>query len=157
MGVALLLPLAALAQARGLQGELAQCAAIADIGARVACYDALARAETQKLPAAPEMPKAAAVAPRPVVAPPAVPPPVRAERDAQPEADVVSTVTSVKEILPNRLRIVLASGQVWQQSVARSFFLRTGDSVRITASGWGRGYRLAVEGHADYIQVMPAQ
>lgn len=142
----LLLPLGALAQADDLQAELNKCASIGDIKARVACYDGLARPTTDK---------PSASAPAPVRLAPA--PALAAAPVEKPAESLVSKVTSVREVQPNKLQITLENGQVWQQTVGKSFLLRPEDTVRIAGSGWGRSFRLTIEGHPGFIQVSRVQ
>ena len=127
---ALLLPLAALAQPADLQLELGKCAAVADVTTRVACYDMLARPRQDK---------------------PGI------ESSGSRDEALLAKVTVIKQVQPNKLRITLANGQVWQQTVGKAFFIRTNDTVRIAASGWGRSYRLEVDGHPGFIQVSRLQ
>lgn len=141
---ALLLPLAAVAQTDTLRQELEKCSTIADVTARVTCYDALSR---------PEPAKARVTAPAPPKADTFGQPKARVESNDKGEEALLSTVASFKELQPNKLQITLANGQVWQQMVGKSFFLRTNDTVRIVGTGWGRSYRLAVDGRPDFIQV----
>lgn len=144
LAVAMALPLHALAQTGTIQLELARCAAIADINARVACYDALANTrQNQPQSAVPAVPRTQ----------------VPEEAQAKPVADarnaqtLLARVTQLREVQPGKMRITLANGQVWQQTVAKAFFIRTNDTVRIDSSGWGRSFRLTIDGHPEYIQV----
>lgn len=144
----LLLPLVASAQADTLRQELVRCAGIADITARVACYDALARPEQDKPPAGTAQAAAMAPATRPA------PTPTPANRS---DAALMSRVTALKEIQRDKLQISLENGQVWQQTVGKPFLLRANDTVRIAGTGWGRSFRLEVDGHPGYIQVSRVQ
>jgi hypothetical protein len=146
-------PRATLAQTDNLRLELARCADVTDINARVACYDGLAHPQQGKPPSS-QAPRAKAAA-EPTAA--------RIENFGQPQARLVpdkkgdaallEKVASIKELPAEKLQITLANGQVWQQTVGKAFFINVGDNVRIESSGWGRSFRLAVEGHPDYIQV----
>jgi len=144
----LILPLTALAEADTLRQELGQCAAISEIPARVACYDALAR-PAQDLPRT--RPPAATRAEEP------------GQRESKPESRgtreeaLLSRVTSFKEVQPDKLQITLENGQVWQQTVGKAFLLRVNDTVRIAGSGWGRSFRLTIDGHPAFIQVSRLQ
>jgi len=70
---------------------------------------------------------------------------------------LVDTVTALKRVEPTKWLITLASGQVWRQTVGKTFMIREGETVRITASGWGNSFRLSVEGRSSFIQVSRAQ
>ena len=146
-------PLMAAAQTEALRRELGRCAAVADVNARVACYDGLAR-EQQGKPLSPQPPRAV-LAPEPVVAKreSAGQPQATGPSDAPGDTDVVDKIASFTEIQPNRLQITLGNGQVWQQTVGKAFFIRKEDSVRISPSSWGHSFRLTVDGHPDFIQV----
>ena len=146
---AVLLPLAAVSQSDKLQLDLNRCAAIADINSRVACYDGLARPQPEKPQG--KAPQAA------VGAATSGPPQARSEPREQREEAILEKVTSLKEVEPDKLRITLANGQVWQQTVGKAFLIRTNDTVRIAASSWGRSFRLTVDGHPEYIQVTRLQ
>jgi hypothetical protein len=132
-------PLTALAQAEDLRHELGRCAAITEINARVACYDGLAHEQQSKPPAA----KRESI----------VQPPAALRSEGRGDQDVLGKVMSFKEVQPNKLQITLGSGQVWQQTVSKAFFIRVDDSVRLSATGWGQSFRLSVDGHPDFIQV----
>ena len=144
---------ATMAQTDTLRLELARCADVADVTARVACYDGLAHPQQSKPPSS-EAPRAKA---------PAEPVAARIENFGQPQARLVpdkkgdvallERVASIRELPAEKLQITLANGQVWQQTVGKSFFIGVGDTVRIASSGWGRSFRLAVDGHPDFIQV----
>jgi hypothetical protein len=145
---------AAMAQVEKLQLDLRKCAVITDINTRVACYDELAQSQESKPLTVRAQPEKKPVAP--AVA--------KIETFGQPTAKLVPVegkdavalldkVSSIKELRSDKLQITLANGQVWQQTVGKTFFIRVGDTVRIAHSGWGRSFRLAVDGHADYIQV----
>ena len=71
----------------------------------------------------------------------------------QGEAELIDTVASVSQIDSAKVRITLTSGQVWGQTVGKRFLLREGDSVRIRPSGWGKDFRLYIDGKKTYIQV----
>jgi len=121
-----ILPLAATARADSLRAELGRCASIPDVATRVACYDRMTREPEAKRK----------------------PEPAERADEAQ-----VAKVASVAEAQPNKLLITLANGEVWQQTVAKAFLIRADDTVRIAGSGWGRSFRLAIDGHPGFIQV----
>jgi hypothetical protein len=139
------LPGAVLAQADRTQ--LAACYAIADVNARVACYDRLARpAQVSGSAAQSQVPELA-----------------RADSFGQQQARIeveeeqetlLATVVAISEVEPNKLQITLSNGQVWKQSVGKNFMLRKDDAVRITQSSWGSSFRLEKDGKPGYIQVL---
>jgi hypothetical protein len=131
---ALLFPFCAQARADTIQHELGQCAAVTDINVRVACYDNVAHSQPGKAQAK-----------------------ARPESRDNGEAPILAKVTLLEEIQPNKLRITLTNGQVWQQTIGKAFFIRANDAVRITGSSWGRSSRLAIDGHPGYIQVSRLQ
>ena len=72
------------------------------------------------------------------------------------EKDLVelhSTISELKEYVPNRYLITLENGQVWRQMVGEKYELRVGHNVRIYPSRWGKSFRLSVEGFKGFIQV----
>lgn len=178
---ALLLSLSALAQTDQLQLELGKCAGIADINARVACYDKLvrplqSRPETSQTPTANKVESATpaktavAAAPAPQTAPAATtvaPAPAesatsrmeqfgkqaRLESNSKGDESLVGKVSMIKEVELNKIQITLANGQVWQQMIGKSFLLNVNDTVRISPSGWGSSFRLEIDGKPGYIQV----
>jgi len=178
-----LLPLATQAQNDSLQLELGKCSAIADINQRVACYDKLAKpeADTRQTKAAAAQDTTAKTA-TPAATASSQPPPAAAKTDATEPAEsqlsrmekfgkkiaakiftdtatgedvLVDKVVTLKELTPNKLQITLSNGQVWQQTIAKTFLLRENDSVRISPSGWGSSFRLEIDGKPGpgYIQV----
>lgn len=171
---AVLLSPFALAQAD--KSQLAACFAIAENNARLACYDTLARpgqaaaATVSPTPAQPTAPTAApsvqaasvtSAAPAAIAkAAPAAPELAPKEsfgkqvpRSEQVEEVLVDKVAAIKEVEPKKMQITLANGQVWKQSIGKSFMLRPNDTVRITGSPWGDSFRLEKDGKPGYIQV----
>jgi hypothetical protein len=182
-----LLPPLALGQAQSqIQTSLRECSAISDNSIRVACYDALARQQglpgSETVIAAP----AAEPAPAPVVVRPtqdvAVPAPAatpatqpapprtqadqnvtsfgqqaRVESNPEGENVLVDTVTNVRQVEPTKVQITLESGQVWRQTIGKTFLIRKGDSVRISGTNWGSDYRMTVAGRPGFIQVSRVQ
>jgi hypothetical protein len=156
-----------------LRTALRECAAITNINIRVACYDALAD-EQDVAPAAAASPPGVQ-APEQVQVPQQVQSPAASiPRQAAPVADdfgleaeveppaaekesLVDTVSSVTRVEPTKVQVTLANGQVWRQMVGKTFVIRAGDTVRISSTGWGEAYRLAVEGRAAFIQVKRLQ
>jgi len=148
LACAVLLPLAAFAQADPLRVELARCATITEVPSRVACYDALARPTESRSPGK---------APEPVSSESFGQPKRKPEPSEKRDESLLAKVTDVREVQPNKLQITLANGQVWQQTVGKAFLIRANDTVRIASSGWGRSFRLEVDGHPGYIQVSRLQ
>lgn len=62
------------------------------------------------------------------------------------------TITALEK-RNNLLVVTLASGQVWQQQVARRLNLREGDEITIYQAGIGNGYRLATARLSGFIRV----
>lgn len=151
----LLLPLGASAQVDTLRQELGRCAGMTEITARVACYDALARPQMDKLRV--ENAPAAATVPAAALSPTPAPLKARPESVERSDEALMSRVAALKEIQRDKLQITLENGQVWQQTVAKPFLLRANDTVRIAGTGWGRSFRLEVDGHPGYIQVSRVQ
>lgn len=147
--IACLLPVGLAAQTPALPDALRQCLAVVDDPARLACYDSLARTRT----AAPARQDAAL--------------PDRVESFGQPAAQVVSSddstetlidiVSEARRLEPTRWLLTLQSGQVWRQTVGKSYLIRPGDQVRISSSSWGSDFRLSVDGRRGYIQVSRVQ
>jgi hypothetical protein len=150
--VLLLLQAAPATQARSLPERLRECAGIAEAGARLACYDALA-IETPG-PAAP--PAAAferdgatpasaapAVAASAAAAGPKVTPEQAFGREQalftqsvsgeQAVREISATITTVRATKDGRFSFELDNGQLWVQTEAptQQFALRPGDAVTI--------------------------
>jgi hypothetical protein len=159
-----------------LQTGLAKCYAIADISTRVACYDNLARPKQDASSAVSQTPAVKAVEPVTTMnaAEPAIaaktPAPARAEPEASKiekfgqqsakieanakgEEALIGKVASFKEVESNKLQITLTNGQVWKQTIGKSFLLHENDTVRISPSSWGSSYRLEKDGKPGFIQV----
>lgn len=151
----MILPLVASAQTDTLRQELGKCALIARLTARVACYDALARPPQDM--ARVETAPAAAPAPTTQLAPTPASQKARSETTERRDESLTSKVIALKEIQRDKLQITLENGEVWQQTVGKPFLLRANDTVRIAATGWGRSFRLEVDGHPGYIQVSRLQ
>lgn len=129
-------------------------------------------------PAQASAPVAAAVPPAPVEPTPPAPAPALVQPSAaapaatagtsvtdfgQPAARVesgtdgtevlVDRVVEAQRVEPTKWLLTLQSGQIWRQSVGKSYVIRPGDTVRISPTSWGSDYRLSVEGRRGYIQV----
>ena len=70
-----------------------------------------------------------------------------------PPTDVVATIAELRETVPNSYVITLENGQAWRQMEPKWFPLRVGQEVRILPSGWGKTFRLSVQGLSGYLQV----
>lgn len=77
----------------------------------------------------------------------------RVEPDAEGAETLVDRVVEARRVEPTKWLLTLQSGQLWRQSVGKSYVIRPGDTVRISPSSWGTDYRLSVEGRRGYIQV----
>jgi hypothetical protein len=66
--------------------------------------------------------------------------------------DVRAAVAGLRETVPNAYLITLDNGEVWRQTVPKTYPLRQGDAVRIYYSRWGT-YRLTNEQLKSFIQV----
>lgn len=166
------------AQPPALGDALRDCLALTDNLARLTCYDNLARTqapapvESAAPSAAPPVSNTAAAAAPPLTAPatpaPATAPPVvtdqtpvatfgqpaaRVESDPEGTEVLVDSVAEARRVEPTKWLLTLKSGQVWRQSVGKSYLIRPGDTVRISPTSWGSDYRLSVEGRRGYIQV----
>ena len=79
--------------------------------------------------------------------------PPEKQEDEKELVELHSTVSELKEYVPNRYLITLENGQVWRQMVGGKYELRVGHNVRIYPSRWGKSFRLSVEGFKGFIQV----
>jgi hypothetical protein len=80
-------------------------------------------------------------------------PAARVEPDAEGAEILIDRVVEARRVEPTKWLLTLQSGQLWRQSVGKSYVIRPGDTVRISPSSWGSDYRLSVEGRRGYIQV----
>jgi hypothetical protein len=142
------------------------CARIADQAARLDCFDKLARpapgrsVEKTSSPAPP-----AAVAPQRTAAAPSTaantaPAPAASatsKREARAadraELEVMSSITALREILPGRVEVTLANGQVWRQTHSDPYNLLVGHEVKIYPSGFGKYFRLSSTEVRGFTQV----
>ena len=182
VGSVVVLPHALLAQAS--KSQLDRCYALAGVNERVACYDNLARpgqdatATVPQRKPVPVVESAAIPGEAAIVAKPAAPTPARVEpeasrmekfgkqearQDAKLVADdkgedaLIVKVIAIKELPANKLQITLANGQIWTQTIGKSFLLNPNDVVHITKSSWGNSYRLEKDGKPGFIQVARLQ
>ena len=114
-----LLLVAAAAVAQDLPADIARCAAIADSGQRLACYDAaVQRPESKPELGREQLPKAES--------------PAAAEQDDS----VTVAVSDVSLTRTGRLVLALENGQVWQQI--------DGDGARFTPQGKVEGSQVTI-------------
>ncbi len=148
------------AQPAALAAQLRDCLALTDNLSRLTCYDTLAR---QQLPAAGENTVTPAATPAAAAPPTATSNGSRVESFGQTQARVeaaedgaetlVDVVVEARRVEPTKWQLTLQSGQVWRQTVGKSYLIRQGDRVRISPSSWGEDFRLSVDGSRSYIQV----
>jgi len=146
------------------------CARIADQAARLDCFDKLARpapgrnVETTSSPAPPAAvaPQRSAAAPSTAAATstdtaPAPAASVPSKREARAadraELEVMSSITALREILPGRVEVTLANGQVWRQTHSDPYNLLVGHEVKIYPSGFGKYFRLSSTEVRGFTQV----
>jgi hypothetical protein len=76
-----------------------------------------------------------------------------ADGSREPEVqEIEARVTDLRETVPNAYLITLDNGQVWRQTVPKTYALREGSPVRIYYSRW-RAYRLTNDQLKGFIQV----
>jgi hypothetical protein len=140
--------------------DLAACRAIADDGARLACYDALAEAATTPAVAAP-LPHAASPAPAGAAVAGAPTATDLFGRDSDtaaaelgaaagvtPLPELKATLTAVDRAPDGRLRLTLDNGQAWSQVDTRRANLQPGDAVVIRRGAFGSFLLSAGRGQA---------
>ncbi len=144
----LLMPLSAQAVA----APLARCAAIADDGQRLACYDDLARQSTQQDPVAAQTPV--------IGSEPASDPVAEFGRNAQmqeaptePEPTLSALTANIVEIAKRQRGerlFFLDNGQIWAETERKSGGnFRKGTAIEIRRGRFG-GYRLFGSGNRGY-------
>lgn len=132
------------------------CAAIADVAARVACYDAASLPPAGAVAAgagssAPPPLAVAALPPRPAAVAPAAPtgfgsetlPATREARAAQQDEALEIAVSAVREVQPGIAELTLGDGAQWRLTDAASFSYdlpRRGDMVRLQRGALGSFY-----------------
>lgn len=135
--------------------DLAECVNLESADERFACYEAQVQDVLEERDATPVSPPADADEPRRAAEETA------RERGATDEersdsAEVIGTITGLRERLPDSYVITLDNGQVWEQVRPKWYPLRPGLKVRIYPTVWGSSLRLtAVDGNG-YIQVQRA-
>jgi len=159
--------LCGVAVAQGSQDTAAAieaCARILDQAARLVCFDKLAQtapgpsveAATSPAPTAAVDPQHSAAAPATAAATaPAAAANVTSKREARAadRAEVLSRVTALREILPGRVEVTLANGQVWRQTHSDPYNLLVGHEVKIYPSGFGKYFRLSSTEVRGFTQV----
>jgi hypothetical protein len=160
--------------------DLAQCIDLISDAERFACYqervdDALAEREASRPVAAADASRVTAARPPPTQAAGESEPPPRRRgaRDRRPAAsaavqpeslsnnasggdEILTTITGLRETIPDVWIITLDSGQVWQMTRAQRYPLRIGLKVRLSSTRWGDSYRLTAPEHGGFVQVRRA-
>jgi hypothetical protein len=80
----------------------------------------------------------------------------KATRDESPEAEdpgFISSITQLRETVPNAWLVALDNGEVWEQIDPKPYRLREGMQVRIYASAWGSSHRLTAPDLNGFIRV----
>ncbi len=75
-------------------------------------------------------------------------------REAQTQVrEIVATIATVRETVPNYRTITLDNGQIWRQNRAEFYPLQPGLEVRIYPGKWGESFRLTAPRLRGDIQV----
>lgn len=130
----------------GIRSQLQACAQIADITARVGCYDALSQ-EAAGPPARPADPQPRGLGSEQVSRAPAT---QRERDDSATAASMDATVTSAAEREPGKYLLTLADGAQWEfvEGVPLSYSPpRRGSTVEIRSASMG-SYLLRYQGQA---------
>ena len=128
---------------------LADCRAIADDAARLACYDALAGSAA---------PLAAAPAPAAAATTPSAEEMFGRDTESLRRAtgveldEITGTVAAVQTAYGGKIVLQLDNGQVWAQVDTTPIDLRTGEAIRIRRAALG-SYLLSEVGHNRSIRV----
>jgi len=154
--------------------EVSDCLEIEAPAERLACFEQRvedARGGEQAAPGAPPSsapPLPPATQTRPAPAPPAddefglesARPSRREQRAAReaeqaraPVKEVVATVVTVRETVPNYRTITLDNGQIWRQTRSEFYPLQPGLEVRVYPANWGSSFRLTAPRLRGDIQV----
>jgi hypothetical protein len=165
--------------ARQILVDIAPCVGLASAVERLDCYDRLGRVAGQAEPAADSNLPAAAVPPASALTPEPLAQAAAAPEAESPEAQVtefgrnspaaearvlvnaeggqelLDEIVELRERVPGRWLITLASGQVWYQDNSQRMRLRKGMQVRIYPSPLGGAWRMARAdgGQSGFIQV----
>ena len=148
-GTAALQPASAQEPAGTVSVDVSECVKLTTPEERLACFESQVQA-ARGSPRAPAAPPANATAPAD-----------SGSRDARKDdasgeevrpPDVRAAVAGLRETVPNAYLITLDNGEVWRQTVPKTYPLRQGDPVRIYYSRWGT-YRLTNEQLKSFIQV----
>jgi hypothetical protein len=150
--------------------SLADCRAVADPAARLACYDALRGAPLPASPAPPPVPPAAGGSTPPSTAPAPVPatapdPESLFGLDATataatlgavvavtPPDRLTATVTAVERTTDGKLLLTLANGQAWRQVDSRAAAVAAGATVQIRRAAFG-SYLLSAGDRSQGVRV----
>jgi hypothetical protein len=144
-------------EAESVTVDVGECTTLQSPEERLACYEAHVAAELGKRDAATQAagPDTAAAA-----EPPARATSTSSAGAAQPTAapdeeprEIVGTVASVRETIPNTYVITLEDGQVWRQTYPEKYPVRAGHRVTIRPTRWGSSFRLSAESVHGSIQV----
>jgi hypothetical protein len=149
-GSAAFQPAGAQEQAVPVSVDVSECVKLTTPEERLACFES----QVQAARGSPTVP---------VATPPAstAAPPGSGSRDARSDdargeearpPDIRAAVAGLRETVPNAYLITLDNGEVWRQTVPKTYPLRHGDAVRIYYSRWGT-YRLTNEQLKSFIQV----
>lgn len=79
-----------------------------------------------------------------------------ATRDELPESEelgFISSITQLRETVPNAWLVALDNGEVWEQIDPKPYRLKEGMQVRIYASSWGSSHRLTALDLNGFIRV----
>ena len=77
----------------------------------------------------------------------------RIREGADGQTELVDTITEISRIGQGLSVFTLSSGQRWQQTETKRYYLREGEEVRIYPSKWGTSYRLTSSRLRGFIQV----
>jgi hypothetical protein len=149
-GTAAIQPAGTQEPAEPVSVDVSECVKLTTPEERLACFES-------QVDAARGSPRAPAATPPATTTAPADSGSRDARRDdargeeARPP-DVRAAVASLRETVPNAYLITLDNGEVWRQTVPKTYPLRQGDPIRIYYSRWGT-YRLTNEQLKSFIQV----
>jgi hypothetical protein len=135
--------------------DVGECTALVSPEERLACYEGRVEAELERRASSPG--EAAPAGPSDTSHTAQTPDTRRSDTpaaapDAEPD-EIVGTVASVRETIPNNYTITLEDGQVWRQTYPKKYALRAGHRVTIYPTRWGSSFRLESDSLRGYIQV----